>query len=76
VYKPKHGFNVPLEEWVVTKFFTYLEEILLDRQCLDRGIFKEQYIIKMLAETKAGKVTYTRKLWLLLNFELWCRKNL
>lgn len=76
IYKPKHGFNVPLEEWVVTKFFPYLEEILLDRQCLDRGIFKEQYIIKMLAETKAGKVTYTRKLWLLLNFELWCRNNL
>lgn len=76
VYKPKHGFNVPLEEWVVTNFFTYLEEILLDKQCLDRVIFKEQYIIKMLAETKAGKDTYTRKLWLLLNFELWCRKNL
>ena len=76
VYRPKHGFNVPLEEWIVFNFSSYVEEILLDPQCLNRGIFVESTVISMIKETKKGAVQHTRKLWLLLNFELWCRNNL
>lgn len=76
VYRPKHGFNVPLEEWIVTNFSAYLEEILLDSECLNRQLFKNKTIIKMINETKEGSITHARKLWLLLNFELWCRNNL
>lgn len=76
VYRPKHGFNVPLEEWLVSRFSTYVEEILLDTQCLERGILRPEKIKKMVAEIKAGKATHTRKLWLILNFELWCRNNI
>ena len=76
VYRPKHGFNVPLEEWIVTNFSSYLEGILLDSQCLNRQIIKEETIIKMIKETKEGSAIHARKLWLLLNFELWCRNNL
>ena len=76
VYRPKHGFNVPLEEWIASNFTTYLEDVLFDSQCLDRQIFKKETIRKMIKETKQGSAKHARKLWLLLNFELWCRNNL
>lgn len=76
VYRPKHGFNVPLEEWVASNFTTYLEDVLFDSQCINRQIFNKEIIGKMVKETKQGSVKHARKLWLLLNFELWCRNNL
>lgn len=76
VYRPKHGFNVPLEEWMVTRFIDYTESILLDDASINRGFIRKDYLERMISDVKSGNQSHARKLWLLLNLELWCKKNL
>ena len=43
VYRPKYGLNVPLEEWMVTKFIDYTESVLPDDTSVNRGFIRKDY---------------------------------
>lgn len=62
-----HWFRTVLRPWV--------EEVLLSERALDRGLFEPEAIRTLVAEHVAG-MDHTRKLGVLLTFELWCRRFL
>jgi asparagine synthase (glutamine-hydrolysing) len=75
--KPKEGFGVPLPSWFydengLGRFITILE----DRRTRERGIFKTDYLDKLLNKYKTRTLpedSFECMLWPIINFELWNR---
>jgi asparagine synthase (glutamine-hydrolysing) len=74
--KPKHGFSMPVGSWFRNQLSSYLEEVLLDRRTLGRGLFREAAVRKLLFEHRNGRASHAGLLWALLCLEIWQRKFL
>ena len=72
LHRRKMGFGVPLEHWFRGSLAPLLEEILLSRRCLDRGVLEEKGVRRMLEEHKRG-TDWQYPLFNLLMLELWFR---
>jgi asparagine synthase (glutamine-hydrolysing) len=70
IYRPKQGFNVPLEYWFKDKLSKYIETKLLNKNFLELG-FDKNYIKETLNKHKAGKENNENKLYSLLMLSLW-----
>lgn len=71
--KRKQGFSPPERCWYQGPLMAFIEETLLDRQSLARGIFQESYIRKVLDEHMTGTVNHRLLIWSWLSFEWWSR---
>ncbi len=73
--RPKKGFAMPFAAWLKGPLKDVLMETLSDEQVCRRGLFD----VKEVAATRdgflAGRFHWSRP-WLLMMFELWCRKVL
>ena len=61
--------------WFRTVLRPRVEEVLLSERALGRGFFEPEAVRALVAEHVAG-TDHTRKLGVLLTFELWCRRFL
>ncbi len=70
----KMGFGVPLAEWLRGELRPMLEEAVesLGR----RGFFEAREVRRLASEHLSGAADHRDRLWLLLVFELWCRRFL
>ena len=71
--RPKMGFSVPLADWFRGGLKALPEEILLDPRSLERGMFREEAVRRLIDDHLAGRIDNSRKLWTLLQLELWLR---
>jgi asparagine synthase (glutamine-hydrolysing) len=71
--RPKQGFAVPLIEWFRGPLRGVPGEILLDPTAVGRGIFEEREIEALIADHVAGRANNARRLWALIQLELWLR---
>ena len=69
--RPKSGFGVPLASWFRGELRGLLEDTLLSRRSLDRGIVSEPFLRFMIAEHFSGRRDNSHWLWWLLMLELW-----
>ncbi len=69
----KHGFAVPLDPWFRGQLKDFTFEVLLDERTRRRGYFNTSFIERLWREHIEGFHVWDAHLWLLLNFELWCR---
>jgi asparagine synthase (glutamine-hydrolysing) len=67
--KDKMGFPVPLHLWARGRAGEFFRDVLLSQACRERGLFDATAIEKLLREERA----FGRRLWGLLNLELWCQ---
>ncbi len=74
IYRKKKGFPVPIASWFRTTLFDKTKEILLDPVSINRGYFKKSYIESILIKHKQGTEDHSRRIFSLLNLELWHRK--
>jgi asparagine synthase (glutamine-hydrolysing) len=65
--KDKMGFPVPLHLWARGKAQEFMKDTLLSSHCRTRGIFDPAPVEKLLY----GEQPFGRKIWGLLNLELW-----
>ena len=72
----KHGFGVPIAEWFKADIKSYAEDVFHDSRTRERGLFKNDFMVSLLAEHQEGLQDYSGQLWALLMFELWCREYL
>ncbi len=72
--RSKMGFGVPLDHWFRGPLAGLAREVLLDRQALDRGIFRHETVAQLIDEHVAGRFDHAYRLWALLVFELWQRR--
>ena len=71
--QPKMGFPTPIAKWFKNGLKDYLQKILLNEQCLDRGIFNPDIIKQFLREHLKGQRNRQHILWQMLNVEIWHR---
>jgi len=74
IYRKKKGFPVPIAKWFRGDLYNQTQEILLDGLTMGRGYFKPAYVENMLKTHKSGKEDLSRRIFTLLNLELWHRK--
>jgi asparagine synthase (glutamine-hydrolysing) len=73
LYRPKHGFSVPISAWLRGPMRNTAEQILLDAKTTGRGLLRSESVRKIIAEHMQGTIDHGMRIWLLLNFELWQR---
>ncbi len=73
--RPKRGFNVPLEIWFRGELRDMIEEYLSFERIKREGIFDPDRVEKFKNGFLEGRREYTKRVWLLLAFEIWYEKN-
>lgn len=68
--KEKMGFPVPLHLWARRRAREFMSDILLSNACRSRRIFDAEAVEKLLS----GERPFGRRIWGLLNLELWYRQ--
>ena len=71
--QPKMGFPTPIAKWFKDGLKDFLQKILLDERCLDRGIFNPDVIRKYVCQHVEGRKNRQHILWQMLNVEIWHR---
>ena len=71
----KMGFGVPLDHWFRGPLKEFVRAILLDRQTLQRGIFRREAIEDLLEEHFDEEYDHAYRIWALLFLELWFREH-
>lgn len=65
--KDKMGFPVPLHLWAKGDAQEFFKDVLLSKQCRERGIFNVKALEKQICHERA----FGRTLWGMLSLELW-----
>jgi asparagine synthase (glutamine-hydrolysing) len=74
--RKKHGFTMPLAEWLRGSLRELVEDILNSRCAVERGYFNPLYVRSLWDQHLNRKQDYAHHIWLLLMFELWHREYL
>jgi asparagine synthase (glutamine-hydrolysing) len=69
--RPKAGFSVPLAHWFRSELRDLPREILLDRQAVERGLFRPQEVQRLIDAHVSGRWDNSHRLWALIQLELW-----
>jgi asparagine synthase (glutamine-hydrolysing) len=72
--RPKKGFSVPIAHWFRDELRELPAEILLDPRTVDRGYFRRSEIEDLIREHRERIADHSRRLWVLLQLELWQRE--
>ncbi len=77
IYRPKYGFGVPLEDWLLNKrLLGKYVSLLLEKKTLDREFYNKKLLRKLIERYQSRGMpdaSYEGLLWTLLNFEMWIR---
>jgi asparagine synthase (glutamine-hydrolysing) len=73
LYKPKHGFAVPVDEWFRGQLKNFLRDVLFDSDPRRSAYFRPAQVDKIFQQHIRGERNFGMQLWALLNFELWHR---
>jgi asparagine synthase (glutamine-hydrolysing) len=71
--REKHGFGVPVGAWFRGELRDLPREILLDPRSLERGLFRKERVHQIIDDHVAGLRDNGKKIWALIQFELWLR---
>jgi len=74
VDRPKMGFAIPIEAWLMTNLRPQVEYFLRDEFIEQQGIFNAAAIQNLKKQFFAGRKELALKIWTLLMFEMWYEK--
>lgn len=69
----KQGFELPVASWLREDLQPYAREVLLDRDAGQRGWLDRAAVETLLDQHRAGAADHGKRIWTLLNLELWAR---
>ncbi len=73
LYRPKMGFAVPIDRWVVEELGERVADVLLGGRLGARGLFKQDALEQLLQRHRSGERQGYR-IWALVMLELWFRQ--
>lgn len=78
LYKKKHGFGVPLAQWLLQdqQMNQLMLDLVHDSKTRSRGYFKPKFFERLIALHKQQPGFYGEIVWYLLVLELWHRQHL
>lgn len=71
IHRPKKGFGVPMAKWLKTDLRPMTKEYLNEKKIKSQGIFKADYVKRLIDEHNQGKQNHRMALWALLCFQYW-----
>ncbi len=71
VYRQKRGFSVPVSSWLRRELRPLLEETFAEEKLRAQGLFRAEFIRRLIAEHASGHADHRKTLWTLLCFQLW-----
>jgi len=71
LYRPKHGFNVPMKVWMKHQLSEFVHDTLSARSIQARGIFRTDKVSQLLQEHTQGKQDASNKIFVMIMLELW-----
>jgi asparagine synthase (glutamine-hydrolysing) len=74
LYRPKHGFEVPLDRWFRNELKDIMQETVLSPQAFQRGFFNPERLTTMWQQHQSRQRNFGTNLWTLLMFELWYQR--
>ncbi|MBI1839315.1 MAG: asparagine synthase (glutamine-hydrolyzing) [Verrucomicrobia bacterium] len=74
VYRPKKGFDNPIDTWFRTRMSGYVRDMLLSKDSRVGRFFDQSYIAKLIEQDASGRQQLRRHLYLLISFEMWHRR--
>ncbi|HEX4923128.1 MAG TPA: asparagine synthase (glutamine-hydrolyzing) [Bdellovibrionales bacterium] len=74
--KPKHGFSIPLREWLRGDLKWLLDEYLGPERLKREGIFNAANVGAVVSEHLNRSANHSHLLWSLINFQLWRERYL
>ena len=72
--RPKMGFGVPIDRWFRRELREMAYDTLLSPRCLDRGLFRQGVVQRLLDEHVGERAEWHSHLWSLLFLELWFQR--
>jgi asparagine synthase (glutamine-hydrolysing) len=72
--RQKHGFAIPVSEWLKGPLRPLLEDLLDERSVRDAGLFEFSEVRRLIDEHQLGLRDHRKPLWTLLQLELWRRR--
>jgi asparagine synthase (glutamine-hydrolysing) len=73
LYRRKMGFSCPVDHWFRNELKELAHDTLLSQRARDRGLFRPDYVDRLLAEHCSSTANHHTRLWALLMLELWFR---
>lgn len=71
VYRPKEGFLLPINQWLLQSMEPYTR-LLLARERLQRhGVFSPPYVQGLVEDFYRGGMHLANRLWVLIVFQIW-----
>lgn len=67
----KHGFDLPVNQWLRADLWPYLQERLTDRSFRALPWFHHGYIDQLMRDHRSGQANHGIRLWSLLCFAVW-----
>ena len=76
IWRRKHAFQVPLDQWVSGPLRDFTRDMLLDRRARQRGWFDGSRVEALLGRNGRRRCRDGQSVWTLLCLELWAREFL
>ena len=73
LYRPKMGFSCPVDHWFRNELKEFAHDTLLSQSARQRGLFRPDYVQRLLDEHCGFTRDHHTRLWALLMLELWFR---
>ena len=73
VYRPKHGFSLPTDEWFRGAWGPTARALLFSDQARSRGYFNYDYLDRLWTEHASRTANHGARFWSLLWLEIWLR---
>ena len=74
VTRRKQGFGIPVGEWFRGELRPWIEDVLQDPACRERGWFAPTEVDRLLTDHLERRADHTPRLWSLAMLELWQRE--
>jgi asparagine synthase (glutamine-hydrolysing) len=71
VKRKKQGFMLPIAYWFRDELYPTLEQTLLNSYFVQEGVFRKEYVQRLIEDHKIGRIDNHVRLWMLLNLEIW-----
>ena len=68
---PKQGFGFPIGQWLRQDLRAAVESRLLESRFVAAGVFRQEYVDRLVKENMTGVQDHSYRLWLLLGLEVW-----
>lgn len=71
--RKKMGFPVPIGPWFRGPYQNVVEEFVLSPRARERGIFRREFIDRIIGQHQSGEIKHGERIWSMVNFEIWHR---